>query len=190
MSNIYQDVMVDIETTGTQPNRSAMIQLAAVKFNLEDFTVSPNFFNRSLSIPAWRYWDEDTREWWSKMPDVFSSIMQKAEDPAIVMRDFADWSIQINGPPLRFWAKPTTFDFMFVTSYLKDFKQPIPFDFREATDMNSYLRGRYAPNPIDRSDEPKMSGTAHDAIHDSLHQIKVLFYHEQKARNAKSSANN
>lgn len=186
---IYKDVMVDIETTGTQPNRSAMIQLAAVKFNLDDFSVSPNMFNRSLTMPAWRSWDEDTRAWWSKMPDVFSSIMANAEDPGIVMRDFADWSIQ-QGPPLRFWAKPTTFDFMFVTSYLKDFKQPIPFDFREATDMNSYLRGRYAPNPIDRSDEPKMSGTAHDAIHDTLHQIKVLFHHEQKVMNAQSSANN
>ena len=148
---IYKDVMVDIETTGTQPNRSAMIQLAAVKFNLDDFSVSPNFFNRSLTMPAWRSWDEDTREWWSKMPDVFSSIMAKAEDPGIVMRDFADWSIQ-PGQGLRFWAKPTTFDFMFVTSYLKDFKQPVPFDFREATDLNSYLRGLYSPNPIDRSD--------------------------------------
>lgn len=186
----FQDVMVDIETTGTQPNRSAMIQLAAVKFNLEDQTVSPSYFNRSLKIPHWRSWDEDTRQWWSKQPDTLNAIMSKAEDPYVVMRDFADWSIQANGPPLRFWAKPTTFDFMFVTSYLKDFNQPIPFDFREATDMNSYLRGLYAPEPIDRSDEPKLVGVAHDAIYDSLHQIKVLFHHQQRVLNAKSSANN
>lgn len=187
---IFNDVMVDIETTGTQPNRSAMIQLAAVKFNLSDYTVSPHYFNRSLTMPAWRHWDEDTRTWWSDKPDTFSSIMAKAEDPAIVMRDFVDWSFQPNGPQLRFWAKPTTFDFMFVSSYLKDFKQPIPFDFREATDVNSYLRGLYAPNPIDRSDEPKLVGVAHDAIYDSLHQIKVLFHHQQRVLNAKSATNN
>lgn len=190
MPNIYTDVQVDIETTGVSPDRSAIIQIGAVKFNMHDRTVSPQTFNRALTIPAWRHWDEDTRTWWSKMPDVFSSIMVRAEDPAIVMRDFADWAIQINGPPLRFWAKPTTFDYMFITSYLKDFKQPIPFDFRETTDLNTFLRGLYYPNPIDRSDEPKMTGTAHDAIHDALFQTKLLFHHLDKVDNEKSSANN
>lgn len=189
MPNIYTDVQVDIETTGTRPDRSAIIQIGAVKFNMNDRTVSPQIFNRSLSIPSWRSWDEDTREWWSRMPDVFSSIMKKAENPAIVMRDFADWSIQ-PGQPLRFWAKPTTFDFMFITSYLKDFNQPVPFDFREANDLNTFLRGIYHPNPIDRSDEPKMTGTAHDAIHDALFQTKLLFHHLDKVENAKSATNN
>lgn len=179
MNSPYTDIMVDIETTGTQPNRSAMIQLAGVKFNLAERTVSPNMFNRSLSMPAWRTWDEDTRTWWSTKPDLFSKIMSKAEDPAVVMRDFADWSIQ-PGNQLRFWAKPTTFDFMFVSSYLKDFNEPQPFSFREATDLNSYLRGLYSPHDIDRSDEPVMNGTAHDAIFDSLYQIKVLFHHQDK----------
>jgi len=185
MFNPYSDVMVDIETTGTQPNRSAMIQLAAVKFNLAERTVSKNFFNRSLAIPAWRTWDEDTRNWWSTKPEVYSSIMAKAEKPAIVMHDFADWAIQ-PGEPLRFWAKPTTFDFMFVSSYLKDFGEPVPFSYRDANDLNSYLRGLYAPNDIDRSDEPALEGTAHDAIFDSLYQIKVLFHHADK----KSPINN
>lgn len=184
----FTDVMVDIETTGTQPNRSAMIQLAAVKFNLETQEVSGEFFNRSLEIPAWRSWDEDTRTWWNKQPDVLKSIMAKSEDPAVVMRDFADWGIQVGGPPVRFWAKPTTFDFMFVSSYLKDFKQPNPYDFRQATDLNSYLRGLYhghGYSDIDREGEPALQGVAHDAIYDTLHQIKVLFHHRDKL-NAKS----
>lgn len=183
--NPYTDLMVDIETTGTQPNRSGMIQLAGVKFNLLDRTVSPSFFNRSLTVPAWRFWDEDTREWWSKMPELYQKIISTAEDPAVVMRDFADWAIQ-PGTQLRFWAKPTTFDAAFVSSYLKDFNQPAIFDFRETTDLNSYLRGRYAPNPIDRTDEPKMASGAHDAIKDSLHQIKVLFFHSDRLDAAKS----
>lgn len=189
MSNHFTDVMVDIETTGTQPNRSAMIQLAAVKFNLETQEVSNNFFDRSLEIPAWRSWDEDTRTWWNKQPDVLKSIMAKSEDPGLVMRDFADWAIQVGGPNVRFWAKPTTFDYMFVSSYLKDFKQPNPYDFRQATDLNSYLRGLYHANghsDIDRTGEPALQGVAHDAIYDTLHQIKVLFHHRTKLNNAKS----
>lgn len=185
MLNSYTDVMVDIETTGTQPNRSGMIQLAAVKFNLNERSVSSNFFNRSLIVPPWRSWDEDTRDWWSKQPDTLYKIIAKSEDPKIVMTDFSQWAMQPGGQ-LRFWAKPTTFDFMFVASYLKDYDLPNPFSYRDANDMNSYLRGLYAPQDIDRTDEPEMKGTAHDALFDTMHQIKVLFHHADK----KSPASN
>lgn len=181
----FTDVMVDIETTGTQPNRSAMIQLAAVKFNLDARTVSPQMFDRSLVIPPWRGWDEDTREWWAKQPDTLYKIVANSEDPKVVMSDFTHWAMQPGGQ-LRFWAKPTTFDFMFVSSYLRDYDLPQPFSYRDANDMNSYLRGLYAPADIDRNDEPTMNGMAHDAIFDVLHQIKVLFHHADK----KSPANN
>lgn len=179
---IYSDVMVDIETTGTRPDRSAMIELAAVKFNLKDRQVSPNVFNRALKIPKNRYWDEDTRAWWYKQKDVLDKIIARGEDPAIVMRDFVDW-VNPSGGPLRFWAKPTTFDFMFVTSYLNDYNQPTSiFDFREATDLRSFLRGIYYPNPIDISDEPQFQGVAHNGLVDSLNQIKVLFHHVDKMK--------
>lgn len=179
MNNLYTDVQVDIETTGLSPDRSAMIQIAAVKFNLNDQSVSPNFFNRSLTIPEWRSWDEGTRQWWSTKLDLYNEIMSRAEDPAIVMRDFADWSIQ-PGVQLRFWSKPTSFDFAFVSSYLKDFNQPAIFDFREANDLNTFLRGIYYPEPIDRSDEPKMTSVAHNALNDTLFQTKLLFHHMNK----------
>ena len=60
----YSDVMLDIETTGTQPDRAAIIQIGAVKFNLETGAVSNHFFNRSMELPPWRAWSEDTRSWW------------------------------------------------------------------------------------------------------------------------------
>lgn len=186
MDNTYTDVMTDIETQGLQPDRSGMIQLAAVKFNLKERTVSPNFFNRSLIVPHWRGWDESTRSWWAKMPELYQKIISTAEDPAVVMRDFADWSIQ-PGTQLRFWSKPTSFDFAFVSSYLRDFNQPAIYDFREATDLNSYFRGLYAPNDIDREGEPKLTSGAHDAIRDTLHQIKLLFHHADKVANAAKS---
>lgn len=177
---IYTDIMVDCETTGTRPDRSAMIELAAVKFNLEDRTVSPSMFNRCMKIPKNRYWDESTREWWGKQPEVLKAILTKGEDPNLVMKDFVDW-VQPGRESLRFWAKPTTFDFMFVTSYLNDYNQPTSlFDFREATDMRSFFRGLYYPNPIDTSDEPDFKGVAHNAVVDCLNQIKLVFHHADK----------
>lgn len=181
MDNLYTDVMIDIESTGLDPDRSAMIQIAAVKFNLADQTVSPNIFKRSLSIPHWRHWDEGTRKWWGHNPELLNKILAAQEDPAVVMREFSDWAIQ-PGTQLRFWSKPTSFDFAFVSSYLKDFNQPAIFDFREANDLNTFLRGIYYPEPIDRSDEPKMSSVAHEALNDTLFQIKLLFHHVNKTQ--------
>ena len=115
-SPIYTDVMVDIETTGTMPDRGAILQLSAVKFNLQTREVDPNFFDRCLTIPPHRGWDEGTRTWWNQQkPSVLKGILQRAEPYRDVVQDFAKWAYQ--KPGLRFWAKPTTFDFMFTAAY-------------------------------------------------------------------------
>jgi hypothetical protein len=188
MSQIYTDIMVDLETTGTQPNRNAVIEIGAVKFNLHERTVSPNAFNRCLKIPKHRHWDESTKQWWQKQGDVLPSILKRGEDPKQVMTAFVDWVNPAQGP-LRFWAKPTTFDYMFISSYLHDFDQPVGlFDFREATDMRSFFRGIYYPDPIDTSDEPEFKGVAHNAIIDCLNQIKLVFHHADKKLKADGRA--
>jgi DNA polymerase III epsilon subunit-like protein len=179
---IYTDCMVDIETTGTRPDRAAIIQIAAVKFNLNERTVSPNTFVRSLKIPPWRSWQEDTREWWGKQPGVLADIMSRAEDPKTVMQDFFDWSVPAYGhKSLKFWARPISFDFPFIASYMNDFDEPMTFDFREAMDLRSYIRGLYAPSEVDWTTEPEFVGVQHNAYADTLHQIKMLFHFVDKA---------
>ena len=79
----FYDVMVDLETTGTSPDETAMIQLAAVKFNLAEGTVdSTDMFNRCLSIPPKRFWDEGTRQWWGQQKrEILLDIYARMEDP-------------------------------------------------------------------------------------------------------------
>ncbi|MDR3436472.1 3'-5' exoribonuclease domain-containing protein [Telmatospirillum sp.] len=172
---IYTDCMVDVETTGLESGRNAMIQIAAVKFNLETQEVSPEFFNRCLRIPPHRFWDEDTWNWWSNdKAAILISILKRAEDPALVMKDFVDWSTKEDTNVPTFWSKPSHFDFPFVASYCRDYGLVMPYDFRRANDMRSFMRGKAWPLP---AIEPRIefAGTAHNAIHDVLHQIQVLF---------------
>ena len=175
---MYTDVMVDLETTGTSPERTAIIQIAAVKFNLETGAVcATDMFNRCLNLPGWRYWAEDTRSWWmTSNRGVLETIFPRMEDPRIVFEDFCKWAYPAGS--LRFWGKPTHFDFSFIQSYARDYGMPMPFHYRTANDLNSWLRGRYFPDPVPNL-EVEFVGKQHDAIFDVLHQIKVLLaYYE------------
>lgn len=178
---IYKDVMVDLETTGLQSDRNAILQISAVKFNYDTEEISPDFFDRCLIIPKHRAWDESTRDWWIRQDQtIIQEIFQRAEEARKVIKDFADWAYPQGH--LRFWSKPTHFDFNFLASYFNDESIVNPFDFREANDMNSFLRGIYAPNNVDKLNIP-FTGRPHNALDDVLHQIKVLLTHKDNVFN-------
>lgn len=173
--------MVDLETTGTLPDRTSILQLAAVRFNPVTFEVDHNVFNRSLTMPPHRYWQESTREWWgNQRPEIYQAIVERAEPYSTVMVDFANWAYPINS--LRFWSKPSHFDYSFISSYFSDLDIVNPFSFREVNDMNSFLRGLFYPNPV-----PKVNldftGDAHNALADTFHQLKLLFHYLELKKN-------
>jgi DNA polymerase III alpha subunit (gram-positive type) len=174
----FPDVMIDLETTGLAPNNSAIIQIGAVRFNLKERTIG-DMFNQSMTIPYGRFWDEGTRNWWAQRGQVYQDIMSVARPPAMVMTQFAQWCEPINS--MRFWAKPLSFDFPFLQSYFTQFDLQFPFDFRQANDMNTFIRSLYFPEPMPQLDVP-FQGDAHNALMDSIHQISVLFAHMDHAK--------
>lgn len=167
------DVMVDIETTGTNPAYGGMIQLAAIKFNYDTGEIGAAF-NRCLSLPPGRFWEDDTRQWWGKQkPSILQSILARAEDPKTVMEDFLRYAAE--GQPLRFWSKPLSFDWPFIASYCAQFGFPMPFRFWEARDMRSFIAGlRGCPNNVDM-DHVTLAGDAHNALYDCALQLKQVF---------------
>lgn len=174
---MFTDVMVDLETTGTLPDRHAIIQVCAVRFNPTTREVSGDVFDRCMYIPPHRSWMEGTRNFWAQRKDVFRSLEERMEDPATVWPEFCDWAYPAG--KARFWSKPSHFDFNFVSSYCHDYEMANPFHFREANDMRSFLRALYFPGDIPREieDSVEFIGPVHNALYDTFHQIKVLFAH-------------
>lgn len=174
------DFMVDLETTGTRSDENAIIQIAAVRFDLASGEIHPETFDRCLIMPPKRYFDEETRSWWLKdKREILSSIMQRSENPAKVMQDFVTWARAGTDPyndTLRLWAKPSHFEYPFIESYCRQFEVQNPFHFRQTNDMNSWIRGRYWPQqPPEFERLIPFVGPAHSALFDVFHQIKVLF---------------
>lgn len=170
------DYMIDIETTGTNPEENAIIQIGAVRFNRHTKEIDHKMFNRCLSVPPGRYWAEDTRDWWLNQPEVLRHIMGRMEPPEIVIRAFWEWVAEGSSIcPRAFWGKPTTFDYNFINSYFRQFGLMQPFHYREAVDLNSYLLGRGHENRREFWKTVPPVGDAHNALHDCLYQISAVF---------------
>lgn len=170
----YLDVVVDLETTGTQPEHTNIIQIAAVKFDLASGSVDPNVFNRCLFPSPNRFWCEDTRNnFWSKYPDQLEGIYARMQDPRRVMQDFVAWAGY--GGSLRLWAKPTSFELPFISSYCREYEVQNPFHFRFAMDQNTFIRARHFPEPPPAYEkEIEFVGKVHDALDDCFHQMKAI----------------
>ena len=177
MDTQYFDVMVDIETTGTDPGQNAIIQLAAVRFSLETRELdTASMFNRCMFIPPRRFWDEGTRSWWGQQKrEILADIYARMEDPKTVLEAFSKWALESGSDqPLRFWGKPTHFDYSFVQNYMNQFEVYNPFHFRWATDLNSFIRGRAGSSQVE-SFKNDFQGDAHNALFDVINQIDCLF---------------
>lgn len=170
----FPDIMVDIETGGLSPDHSPIFQIAAVRFNLETRAVDTDTFDRCLLKPSNRYWDEGTRDFWLKRRKVLSEIFARMEDPRKVLEDFGNWVGPPGDTPLRFWGKPSHFDYSMMSGYYRDFDIPNPFHFRYARDMNSFISG-LARNPEHQHIEVPFEGDVHNAIFDVFNQIQTLF---------------
>lgn len=178
---MYTDVMVDIETTGTTSfDHTNIIQIAAVKFNYDTEEVDPNFFNMSLAFAPGRYWDESTREWWGKQkPHILQEIRHRAIPADQVIRSFYDWLL-VDYPNtddgLRWWSKPSHFDYSFISSYFNQYNLTNPCHFRFVRDMNSFMAGlKGSPEHPKMEETVDFTGDEHNALHDALYQLKVLF---------------
>lgn len=170
----FPDVMVDLETGGLSMDHAPIFQIAAVRFNLLERTIdTSSMFDRCLSIPPGRYWDEGTREWWlgTKNREVFAQLAPRMEDPETVLRAFWDW---LGIYPPRLWAKPSHFEHPLLDSYFKQYGLTNPFHYRMTTDVNSFIRGM-ARDPNASLTYKEFEGDAHNALFDVLNQIGNLF---------------
>lgn len=165
---------VDIESTGTDPEHTAVIQLAAIEFDLDGKQLIPTrVFDRCMYIPESRRWDESTRDFWMSQPKhVLDNIWNRMEDPKIVLKAFGEWMGYADENYI--WAKPTSFEMPFLSSYYREFEVPQPWHYRNGMDVNTWLRAKGIENPTKWAKEIPFVGDVHDAIADCIHQARTV----------------
>jgi hypothetical protein len=172
----FTDLMVDIETGGTNGSRNPLLQIAARPFNLATMQVSRTTFDRCLQIPKNRHWDEGTRNWWNDKPEkqkILREIMARAEWPLHVMEAFHHFGFSL-GKKVRFWSNHTL-DWDFIEAYFIDHNVENPFKYYNFRDLYSVIHGIQGGGEIDKALRPEEDvNQAHNAMYDVDRQIQWL----------------
>lgn len=147
----YQPIMVDCETIGLQPNKNAVMQIAAVAFDPVTFAPQEEitiYLPLVEQIKSGRVADPKTVEWWGNQnAKVLQDIMDevaKCGSVADELQKLTDWVTEKcrrgkTFAKATFWAKPVAFDFPFVDGLYQDAKVTPVFSYREVMDMHTHI---------------------------------------------------
>jgi DNA polymerase III alpha subunit (gram-positive type) len=173
-------IMVDCETTGVDPARAGVIQLSAMKFDLENL-VTGAYFDGCPAPLRTRRWEEGTRKFWRvDNKEVFADIVGRQQPARAVFQAFADFCCK-DAPfgGYTFVAKPLKFDWPMIESQMLELDIEFPFAHHNYLDMHSYiagLRGAIGRTTIEDEVPFPANGKKHNSLHDVAWQIDCLFH--------------
>jgi hypothetical protein len=173
------DVMMDLETTGTQPERTGILQVAAIKFDYETGAIGTDMFNRAVLLAPDRLWDFHTIKWWQEdttRREHLNMLMRTGQPAATVFQDLTNW-LGLSDRPFRMWAKPTSFEHPFLSSHYKQLGMECPFHYRYCVDVNSFISGLQGSSDFNREaveSQVPFEGMPHNALFDALHDVRIV----------------
>jgi hypothetical protein len=166
---MFDHIMVDLETLGTESN-SVIMSIAAVPFNMESGkTGTPYYTNVDIQscLNVGLQISGSTLEWWMKQSNaaitrIFSGtslpLDRALDELSGVISQFYD---------IQVWGNSARFDLgILENAYLKSGKS-IPWKFYNERDVRTLV----AFDP-DVKANMVFTGTPHDALDDCLHQVK------------------
>ena len=169
------NLMVDIETTGLDPNENAIIQLAAVPFDLNILARGTQAFKMAMTIPSDRKWNENTKQWWEETnPNVLGEISKDAIHFIEVLNKFKEYVDKFEDEEIRFWSNHP-FDWNFLNSYFSSYGVKRPFKYYAFRDLDTYIVALVGESNIKTYKPEADVRFEHDALYDCILQVDWLF---------------
>jgi len=206
----HQNVMIDIETTGTDPREHEIMEIGAVVFD-DHFRLGPQFQCHLPRIPE-RKPSKATIQWWihtdkslfdshrekqkateKTADEIFfkekAAGVLKPERLHMLIRRRLEMLLDFLPKYCTVWAWPPSFDIEFLKSYASLVDLDLGPVFWVPIDGRSYIRGNLAGTGLDywevlreaQQEVRVKDGLAHTSIHDCLHQIGMIAHCAGKA---------
>lgn len=172
--------MLDLETTGRKPG-CAIIQIAAVPFNVNTGEISTKTFNMSINLKRQELsgfiQDKDTINWWIKEnKQLFYKLSNSDNRHITVAKKFQEWFNSLdNHKDIRIWGNSARFDLGILEGWYEKCLGKKKFNNFWNTWKERCSRTLFN---LDEEGRRKLNfeGTKHNAIDDCKHQIKCLRY--------------
>jgi len=169
-----QDIMLDLETLGTEPN-AIILSIGMVAFDYQNNKLGPEFYTPISvlgSVAAGYQYSDSTLIWWERQTPVARGVLAEALTTAITpyaacnsVREY----LQQFSPDVRVWGNGAAFDNELLRGYLRK-HYPVPlwkfWNDRCYRTLNALMAAR-----VEKTD-PLASrvGTHHNALDDAKTQ--------------------
>lgn len=173
----YNNIMVDLETLGTQPG-AAILSIGAVRFRLDGIYDS---FHRIIdldsSIEKGFTVERNTIRWWMEQKPEIRDPLFDIDDNSIffnveeVLVAFKDWV----GPqaPVTLWGNGASFDL----AILREAYNKVGFGFYDSYNDRCYRTMKYLYPEIKKEDNPNLHNALEDARNQAEYLIRLLKHH-------------
>lgn len=172
MKNIFDNIMVDIETLGTKSN-SVILSIGAVQFDITTSKTSKTFYqvldlNETLKNSEFKI-DASTLIWWinqnKKAKEVFEN--KNRIHPLDGINNLKNWISEINTyDDIKIWGNSNRFDLGLLENYFTYYGFETPWSYKNERDIRTLVA--LAP---EIKNNHKWIGTSHNALDDCYNQI-------------------
>lgn len=167
------NLMLDIETLGTEPN-SVILSIGAALFDEKGVHHSKHWVLSSLAqIRAGRTVDPETLMWWDKQsPEAREVITQASQSSKTVSNDLGEFIVwvkdRVDPEKVLVWSNGASFDVVLIESLARQLGLVVPWNFRN---IRCYRTAR-ALLPINT--QAQRAGVHHNAEHDAIFQAEIV----------------
>lgn len=167
------DLMIDLETLGTDPS-APVIEIGAAFFDPETGEYDPSTFRATVKFESAcerRTPDASTIQWWLGQSDAArKKVVSGTATMEDALSDFCKWVRAKRAmKDIKPWGNGATFDITMLEDCMKQYGIAIPWGFWNIRDVRTVLD----VTGFDKS-TVAFDGTAHSTLDDALHQIKYM----------------
>jgi hypothetical protein len=175
MTMQFFDLMLDLETLGTQPD-AAIVSIGACFFDIKSRAIGPTF-NRTIHLSSavkhGGTMDPSTVLWWLRQGDAArKAIAYNGEPIDRALSDFVAWCMQhCRAEDLRPWGNGSSFDITIMETALRRLGIELPWKFWNIRCFRT-VKSQY---PQVKYDVTEKGDEAHNALADAKFQCQHLF---------------